>query len=59
MTFTKDELAAVEKAVAARRTFKVIGDVANPVSFDNEQDERCRELVRACLLYTSTLPTKA
>ena len=44
MTFTKEELAAVEKAVAARRTFKVIGDVADPVSFDSELDERCRDL---------------
>ena len=49
MTFTKDELTAVEKAVAARRTFKVIGDVANPVSFEAELDERCRDLVRAAV----------
>ncbi len=46
MTFTKDELAAVEKAVLSRRTFKVIGDVADTVSLDAELDERCRALVR-------------
>ena len=56
MTFTKEELAAVEKAVAARRTFKVIGDVANPVSFDAELDKRCRALVRAAVRAADAAP---
>jgi nitroreductase len=56
MKFTKEELSAVEKAVAARRTFKVIGDVAKPVSFDAEFDERCRDLVRAAVRAADAAP---
>jgi len=56
MTFTTDELAAVQKAVATRRTFKVIGDVADPVSFDSKLDERCRDLVRAAVSAADAAP---
>ena len=56
MTFTKDELAAVKKAVATRRTFKVIGDVTNPVSFEAELDEQYRDLVRAAVCAADAAP---
>ena len=56
MTFTKEELTAVEKTIAARRTFKVIGDVANPVTFDLEVDERCRALVRSAVRAADAAP---
>lgn len=56
MNFTQDELAAVEKAVVSRRTFKVIGDVANPVSFEPELDERCRASVRGAVRAADAAP---
>ena len=56
MTFTQDELVAVQKAVAARRTFKVIGDPANPVSFDTQQAEHCRVLVRDAVSAAGAAP---
>jgi nitroreductase len=56
MNFTTDELAAVKKVVAARRTLKVIGDVANPVSFDSADDQRCRDLVRAAVNAADAAP---
>ncbi len=56
MAFTQDELAAVEKTVAARRTFKVIGDTVDPVSFDDQFDQRCRALVRSAVRAADAAP---
>ncbi len=56
MAFTQDELAAVEKTVAARRTFKVIGNTADPVSFEDQFDQRCRALVRSAVRAADAAP---
>ncbi len=56
MNFSMQELAAVERAIAARRTWKVIGDPANPIAFAPDVDQRCRTLVRNAVKAADAAP---
>ena len=56
MTFSLEDLDAVQRTISSRRTFKVLRDPEHPVSFEQDFAQQCQSLVQSAIVSADWAP---